>query len=522
MPSINEQVVALRNEVANLRARQIAISVNGMVPVVVGEFVKYGCKVTEGDSSPLDNTIKLQGQASGDSANLNPKLSGTPVRPFEYPNIASCLGGMFASPDTTATVAAAPSTGTGRYDIAYIFAGKEGAGFAVATGTPSASVKTDFDSNGLQTESYGTGSPDFDPTLPAGAVPVARIYVEDDVTGIPNSRIADIRNLSTSLFDGVLSAANNLSDVANAASAATNLGLGPDDDTEFATVSLSSAVPTARFEETDAGTDEKRFDLIQQNASVQLRLVNDAQSASKNIFQIERTGTTVDSIAYGNATDVPDHVFYGNIGANCVPNTGWSSSWDVVEIGSQGAFAKLSGNLYITNNVYQDGSDWRYMNDGAGFVHYIGGSGVQILYRVASGTADAVATLVEVVRFSSSGLSVDGGSNTQIDSNGNRAYPVTTSITAGTTQTLAGSTALTNDINNVTTVANTGDGVRLPTAVAGRRVSIHNNGANALQVWPAGGDTIDGGSVNAVDPNSLAAGSHRFYEAIDATNWETA
>ena len=77
-------------------------------------------------------------------------------------------------------------------------------------------------------------------------------------------------------------------------------------------------------------------------------------------------------------------------------------------------------------------------------------------------------------------------------------------ITAGSTQTQAGATALTKDINRITVSGTDGDGVKLPTAVAGAKVEIINDdSAQTIQIWPATGDTIDGGSANAVDANTL-------------------
>jgi len=99
---------------------------------------------------------------------------------------------------------------------------------------------------------------------------------------------------------------------------------------------------------------------------------------------------------------------------------------------------------------------------------------------------------------------------------------VTGSITAGSTQTQAGATALTTDVNFVTVSGTNGDGVKLPTAVAGSRVLILNeDSAQTIQIWPNTSDTIDGGSADAVDSSSLAAGARREYAADGATNWVT-
>lgn len=52
--------------------------------------------------------------------------------------------------------------------------------------------------------------------------------------------------------------------------------------------------------------------------------------------------------------------------------------------------------------------------------------------------------------------------------------------------------ALTAAINNVTTVAAAGDSVKLPASAAGLEITIANNGANSMQVYGAGTDTING------------------------------
>jgi len=97
-----------------------------------------------------------------------------------------------------------------------------------------------------------------------------------------------------------------------------------------------------------------------------------------------------------------------------------------------------------------------------------------------------------------------------------------TGITAGTTQTQAGATALTKEFNTVTVVGTNGDGVKLPTAAAGLKVRIYNNdSAQYLRVWPNTSDAIDGASANAQDGNVIFAGGWREYIAYDATNWVT-
>ncbi len=73
-----------------------------------------------------------------------------------------------------------------------------------------------------------------------------------------------------------------------------------------------------------------------------------------------------------------------------------------------------------------------------------------------------------------------------------------TGITASATQTLAGATALTAEINIVATVAASGNAVKLPALQPGQSVDVYNAGANPASVFPAAsGVAIDGGSAGA-------------------------
>ena len=89
--------------------------------------------------------------------------------------------------------------------------------------------------------------------------------------------------------------------------------------------------------------------------------------------------------------------------------------------------------------------------------------------------------------------------------------------TAGTTQTQAGATALTGAVNVVTT-GNANDGVKLPTDVAvGDVVYIVNVSNAALNVYPATGGAINGGSANAA--KALAANMSGAYVSLGGENW---
>ena len=95
------------------------------------------------------------------------------------------------------------------------------------------------------------------------------------------------------------------------------------------------------------------------------------------------------------------------------------------------------------------------------------------------------------------------------------------SVEAGITATVSGSQgqgALTKDINEISVVANENDAVTLPTAAAGREITIINNGANILKIWPASGDNLGAGADTAT---TLIAGATVTFMAYNSTNWST-
>ncbi len=89
-------------------------------------------------------------------------------------------------------------------------------------------------------------------------------------------------------------------------------------------------------------------------------------------------------------------------------------------------------------------------------------------------------------------------------------------ITASTTQS-QGQQPLTDMINEISTVANEDDTCTMMTAQEGLRISVINNGANTMQLFPASGDNIDGTGVDTAI--TIAAGSALLLVAYDATNW---
>ena len=94
-------------------------------------------------------------------------------------------------------------------------------------------------------------------------------------------------------------------------------------------------------------------------------------------------------------------------------------------------------------------------------------------------------------------------------------FSTTNNVTAGTNA--QGQGALTTDINVITTAAAAPSGVTLPTATQGRRIVIVNKGANAVNVFPATGATIDALAVNVAI--SLPVNGLLEFNASSTTQW---
>jgi hypothetical protein len=78
-------------------------------------------------------------------------------------------------------------------------------------------------------------------------------------------------------------------------------------------------------------------------------------------------------------------------------------------------------------------------------------------------------------------------------------------------------TALVGEVNFVNNVPAPGDSVKLPTAELGKRVVVYNETANAVDIFPVTGGSIDALGVNTA--YSLAGGASREFWAKSATVW---
>lgn len=124
--------------------------------------------------------------------------------------------------------------------------------------------------------------------------------------------------------------------------------------------------------------------------------------------------------------------------------------------------------------------------------------------HLTSQTAGVLATIDNSGNASFAGTSTPTGSSLLSTANG---------ITAGTTQTQVGATALTADVSRISTCANANDGVRLPTAVVGMRKVVINDGAQTAKVWPASGDNLGAGVDTATTQATTVVNTYYCYAA---------
>ena len=110
----------------------------------------------------------------------------------------------------------------------------------------------------------------------------------------------------------------------------------------------------------------------------------------------------------------------------------------------------------------------------------------------------------------------DATVSTKVDNFMTGTSQFATGLTASATQTQAGGLALTSIVNDVTTCATDLDTVVLPTAAADDRITVYNNGAKILQVFPATSDNLGEGvnTATTIDP-----GEFGVFTAKDTTNW---
>lgn len=143
---------------------------------------------------------------------------------------------------------------------------------------------------------------------------------------------------------------------------------------------------------------------------------------------------------------------------------------------------------------------------------------VYALYAVVTGGATyltfASATNVRIEASPASEAEYDYGAQPALTNN---PFAVATGLTAKAGGGQSGATALTGNVNRVTTCATAADSAILPPAVVGRRVSVYNAGAASCNVFPQTGESINSGAANAAFAVATTKGA--IFECVAAGLW---
>jgi hypothetical protein len=180
-------------------------------------------------------------------------------------------------------------------------------------------------------------------------------------------------------------------------------------------------------------------------------------------------------------------------------------------------FDKTVNNLTVTGNIIVNTG--AYYGNGAGLTNL---AGANVTGTVSSATTAGTVTTAAQPNITSVGtlssLSVTGNiSGAYIISTAYNIRTVGTGISAaGTVQ--GNATVLTKEFNQVTNVSS-GQGVRLPTAVAGMSIVITNTSANSLNVYPASTAQINALAANVA--LTQTAGATLQFVAMSTTQWYT-
>lgn len=229
-------------------------------------------------------------------------------------------------------------------------------------------------------------------------------------------------------------------------------------------------------------------------------------------------GSKVSALTALSAEPADTDEFYINDGG-VSKKIAWSTLKAVFALAAQGTLADSALQDVVDDTTPQLGAAL----DGQGFD--LNNLGVVFLTEQAAAEADVAGKgqfWVETATPNVAKFTDDAGTDQSIYMAGGN-IPQTglhkRSVTAGITADVGsaqGGSPLTTEINQISTCATAGDSVTLPTAVAGLRVTIINNGAESCDVFPASGDNLGAGADTAA---ALAAGANITYVAYDATNW---
>ncbi|MBT7080393.1 MAG: hypothetical protein HN929_02825, partial [Chloroflexi bacterium] len=104
------------------------------------------------------------------------------------------------------------------------------------------------------------------------------------------------------------------------------------------------------------------------------------------------------------ATTVTTLVTSGDVGVGATPNANWARTALEVDDAAASNIINQSGTIILGTNVYFDGSNNRYANNGTSAFMGIAGSVAEWYFSTASGTAGAIASYTTAASFDISGM----------------------------------------------------------------------------------------------------------------------
>ncbi len=281
-------------------------------------------------------------------------------------------------------------------------------------------------------------------------------------------------------------------------------------------VGVDASVTAAGTTQGTATALSKTYNIVNTASANQGVQLPDASSGTR-ITVFNSTTATIKIYPYTNES-------INDLSANAALSLGPEKGRDFVAVSATQWQSTDEGDALVATTI-----------DASGLASLDGGIDVDGAFTVAdtSGNVDTSGTLtVDSLASLDGGIDVNGsnftvstagaivGASLSISGtttlSGDLKYGTSAAVTtAGTTQGAA--TSLTES-HNIVTTSSANQGVKLPTAVVGKKVEVYNSTANKINVYPNTSDTIDTGSANAYKP--LAANCSMVLICKDATNWQ--
>lgn len=221
-------------------------------------------------------------------------------------------------------------------------------------------------------------------------------------------------------------------------------------------------------------------------------------------------GSPTDPLAYYVWENAKDNItaFAGGGQASATPLIGQTSRVTTVATAGDSVMLPKSG----------AGLEMMVINHGANAMQVFG-SGTDTIDDVAAATGvSQMANSLVIYSCATAGNWYSEGLATGYAGNGLQTLSFTAGITANPGGGQGSAVALPSLINRVSTVATQGDSVKLPAAVAGLAITVLNRGAQPMQVFGAGTDTING--IATATGISQGINTTAVYICTVAGNWE--